>query len=68
MAWIEEGNDKKVFKNPKALKTLELFVEATNGELLCHNIAGRKFATVTDHSDYINKGGCSSLINRLALS
>jgi hypothetical protein len=68
MAWLEEGNDKKVFKNPKALKTLGLFEEATNGELLCHKITDQKFATIASHADYINDGGCSRLINRLVLS
>jgi len=66
MKSLEEGSDKLIFKDSKAIDTIERFLKCTNYEFECSNIVGRKFENVSDHADYICNGGCSEIIETLA--
>lgn len=63
---FREGSEKLIFKNPKALDTIDRFMKCTNYEFECANIVGRKFDNVGDHADYVCNGGCSEIIDTLA--
>jgi hypothetical protein len=37
-------------------------------ELRCEKLVGRRFTSIDDHTEYIQKGGCANLIEALARS
>lgn len=45
---------------------LETFYHATDFEILCSTISGKKFKDIEEHTDFIKNGGCENLINVLA--
>ena len=65
MDWCREHEKKSSFKNLKATEVMEKFEEFLGDQILCSEIAGRKFNSVEDHSNFIGDGGCASLIERL---
>ena len=44
---------------------MEKFLEASDYEFECADIAGRKFETIDDHADYLKQGGCAKIIAAL---
>ncbi|MBU2649672.1 MAG: C-GCAxxG-C-C family protein [Bacteroidetes bacterium] len=65
LALCKETPGKSFFTNSRANETLELFYKETNYEILCSAIAGRRFETLDDHTEFIGKGGCKRLIEVL---
>lgn len=61
-------NKKPGMSNPIWDKQLKDFYEATDYEILCNKITGKKFETLDEHTDFIKNGGCHSLIEKLAQS
>ena len=60
-------NDKYTMQNPEADKAIEEFYKVTDYEIMCgENITGKKFSSAEDHSNYINEGGCSKVIEALS--
>jgi len=47
--------------------TIEKFLESSDFEFECSKIVGRKFENVADHAEYIRNGGCSKIIDVLAV-
>lgn len=68
LAWCKEnpGKSPPYFNNPSAKKILKAFYEATDGEMLCPKISGKRFESIEDHSEFINNGGCAKLMDILA--
>lgn len=66
--WCKKETKKSSFLNPDSKKTLEVFSEATDSELLCHKICGKRFKTVEEHTEFVKNGGCEKLITLLAQS
>lgn len=70
--WILTMNDSKdakpklEFNSPEALQLIEKFLKVSDYEFECSEIVGRKFESINDHADYIQKGGCSKIIDALA--
>ncbi|MBD3169787.1 MAG: hypothetical protein GF307_09920 [candidate division Zixibacteria bacterium] len=62
----EQDKPKSLMSNPLTRKMLENFYAATGYEMLCHEITGKRFNTVDEHTEFINNGGCEKLINALA--
>lgn len=60
--WCRTEDGKNAFSNPEAEKTLDEFYEISDYELLCEQIAGKKFSSLGEHSDYIKNGGCAEII------
>ncbi|HMB23045.1 MAG: C-GCAxxG-C-C family (seleno)protein [Chloroflexota bacterium] len=58
------GRDKVELKDAGAW--MERFAECTNGEFECSKIVGRQFESVSDHADYLRRGGCSQIIEVLS--
>jgi hypothetical protein len=57
---------KSVFFTPESKKTLKAFKKATGNELLCHKICGRRFKNLDEHSEFMESGGCKSLLEVIA--
>lgn len=56
-------NDKTSYKDPNSNETLEKFYAQTDYEIMCEKITGEKFNTLSEHTEFIENGGCNNLIN-----
>jgi hypothetical protein len=65
-AWCRENPDSRDMYNPYAKRTIEAFEKETKAKFLCKEICGRRFMTIKEHTEFINNGGCSKLINVIA--
>lgn len=61
-----ETDGKIEIKNPKALETMNRFLEHTCGMIECSEIVGRKFESAQEHSEFVRDGGCAALLDVLA--
>jgi len=61
-------NGQSIFSTSEAKTTFRALKAETGGELLCQKITGRKFNSLEEHTQFINEGGCSRLIDLLAKS
>jgi len=68
--WCREHPEKDppYFNNKTAVNMLKAFSEETKGAMRCREICGRQFADLTDHTEYLNRGGCKHLMDVLAVS
>ncbi len=48
-------------------KIIKQFVESSDYKFECNEIVGRKFESIHDHAEYICQGGCSNIIDTLAV-
>jgi len=48
-------------------ETIENFLESSDYEFECSKIVGRQFVSIDEHADYLRAGGCSKLIEGLAV-
>jgi len=63
---LEKDGGKIDFKSSDASEVMERFLKCTDYEFGCSKIVGRKFKDVKDHSNYLQEGGCSEIIEALA--
>ncbi|MEQ9063254.1 MAG: C-GCAxxG-C-C family protein [Vicingaceae bacterium] len=63
--WCTENPKKTSMSNPYAKATIEEFDQATDGRILCADLANRSFNTFEDHIEYMKEGGCANLITAL---
>ena len=47
---------------------IEKFLESSDYEFECSKIVGRKFEDIDDHAAYLQDGGCSKIIEALAVA
>ncbi len=59
---------KMVYQNREAKQVVKAFLNETGSKILCHEICGRRFDTLDEHTDYIQNGGCEKLVNAMARS
>ncbi len=45
---------------------LKRYLEASDYEMECAEVVGRKFATLEEHLAWLEQGGCASIIDALA--
>jgi hypothetical protein len=53
---------------PDVENTFKTFFEASDSKILCHEISGRRFNTIDEHTEFIKNGGCEKIINALTQS
>jgi len=53
------------FKAPEGVALIECFERFTGKQFNCSEITGRRFGNVEEHSDYLEQGGCSKLLDVL---
>lgn len=63
---IRKQSYKYSLHDPVTEKILNLFYQATDYEMECNKITGKHFASVADHTHFLNDGGCGKLIDILA--
>lgn len=68
LKWCREEEKKSPMTNPYSKKTLDIFYQATNSKILCRDITGEDFKTISEHTKFIKNGGCSKLIETLVKS
>ena len=66
--WANENPGKSPYSNDNASNMMFSFDEATGSKFLCRELCGRRFKTVEEHTEFINDGGCKSLMEVLASS
>lgn len=66
--WFKENPNDKRFIVPGTEEIMRDFMIENKGEVRCSKICGRTFASAEEHTEYINKGGCSKLIDMLTLA
>ena len=52
---------------PGADEVIDRFMQSADYEFECSKIVGRKFANIEDHAAYVRDGGCSKVIEALAI-
>jgi len=62
------GKRPAMFNNLQAKRILSIFYQQTNAEILCRKISGKQFASVDEHTAYLQNGGCRGLLEALARS
>ncbi|NNK69182.1 MAG: hypothetical protein HKO96_01800 [Flavobacteriaceae bacterium] len=63
--WSKENPEKSTFYNPESGQVLNRFLKFTEGEMICRNICRRQFESASEHSEYIEGGGCHDLMTQL---
>ncbi len=64
--WCRSNPGKSPYSLPELKTVYEKFNKITDYKILCSEITGRNFNSLDEHSEFINAGGCSSLIEKLA--
>ncbi|WP_262888216.1 C-GCAxxG-C-C family (seleno)protein [Mangrovibacterium lignilyticum] len=60
-----EGVDQAKIKQPDIKGILRKFYMKTDSELSCNRICGKTFASIQEHAEYIENGGCAAIIETL---
>lgn len=63
---VRKENWKPAFSDPRLDRILKAFYEASDYEMECAKITGRRFKTLGEHAEFIRNGGCDKLIRALA--
>jgi hypothetical protein len=66
----EKGNKPKYedhVRDPRSQELIDGFLRATDFKFECAEIVGRTFESVEDHADFLRDGGCSAVLDALAL-
>jgi len=66
LARVRTQHYKASFPDPEAEKILNAFYAATDFEMECHKITGKRFQNIGEHTEFIKNGGCDKLIQVLA--
>lgn len=64
---IVKDGGKISYKAPHAFDVVDRFTKCTDNEFECAKIVGRKFESIGDHAGYLRGGGCSKIIEVLAI-
>ncbi len=63
---VKKGEWKYSLSNPTFDELIEKFYQASDYEMECEKICGKKFDTIQEHTDHLNNGGCKNIIDSLA--
>ena len=66
LEWVKNNPGKSAFNNPNAKSILKRFYKESNSEILCSKICDKKFTSIKNHSEFIENGGCKSIIEVLS--
>lgn len=65
LAYQKDHPGKSAYNNAYAKKALKRFQAATGGKMLCRDLCGRHFGSIDEHTEFIEAGGCSDVIEIL---
>jgi len=63
---VRQEKWKPALSDPDSEEIIKRFYEATDYKMECHEICGKYFKTIDEHTEFIQNGGCEKLINVLA--
>jgi hypothetical protein len=63
----KEGVESLKMIPPWAEEVIDRFMQGADYEFECSKIVGRKFENIADHAGYLHNGGCSKIIEALAI-
>ena len=63
---VKTENWKAGLSDPDSEAIIKRFFEVTDYKMECHEICGKQFKTIDEHTEFIKTGGCEKLINVLA--
>ena len=63
---FDERAGKVEYKNPRALAAVDAFSKCTDCTFECSRLVGRTFEDVSDHAEYLRRGGCAEILDTLA--
>jgi hypothetical protein len=63
---VRDNIYKMTMTNPTAERLLNIFYEASDYEMMCSEITGKRFNNAEEHSEFIENGGCARVIDALA--
>lgn len=63
---VKKSDWKYTISDPDSAKVIARFNQATEYEMECSKICGRKFNNTAEHTDLIKNGGCKKVIEALA--
>ncbi len=67
LEWVKNNPGKSAYNTQEAKGILKVFLNETQGEMICSKICVREFESVFEHSGYIKNGGCSGIIQSLSI-
>jgi len=65
---VKKESWKSTLSDPDSEKIIKRFYDVTDYKMECHEICGKQFKTIDEHTEFIKNGGCEKLINVLAQS
>ncbi|OFX87987.1 MAG: hypothetical protein A2W99_11505 [Bacteroidetes bacterium GWF2_33_16] len=68
LARVRNNSYKYSLSDTEFEKILKSFYEVTDYTMECSDICGQHFNSVTEHSEFVKKGGCSRLLDALTKS
>jgi len=63
---VRKQKYKYAMSDPELDRIIEIFHEETGYKMECSKICGKRFNTISEHSEFLKEGGCGKLINALA--
>ena len=63
---VKKDSWKYTMSDPVTEGIINKFYETTDYKMECHEICGKKFNSIEEHSEFIKNGGCEKLINVLS--
>jgi putative redox-active protein with C_GCAxxG_C_C motif len=63
---VKKDEWKSTLQDPDSNKVLNRFFETSDYKIECHEICGKRFNSIEEHSEFIKNGGCEKLIEVLA--
>lgn len=63
---VRKNEYKMTMNNPTAEELLNIFYKASDYEMMCSEITGKRFEDAHEHSEFIEHGGCAGVIDALA--
>ncbi len=66
LALCKETPGKSFYSSPAVQGTLDAFYAKTDYQITCEEVTGKHFETLDEHTSFIQKGGCSDLLDVLA--
>lgn len=63
---VKKGNWKYSMSDPVTEGILKKFYDITDYKMECHEICGKRFNSIDEHTEFIKEGGCNQLINMLS--
>lgn len=65
---MHPGKTPPYWNNKQTKRIIKNFYLHTNSNILCNKICNKKFSSVSEHTQFLKEGGCSTLIDMLSKS